>query len=132
MPLVVFIDATSVCAAVAASCVKIPVDNGMLPHVQYLRALLDSRVITAICWTDMADGAKKGAVDNFAIKATFKNLKCNKKSCSIYLKRMVLHHDKKAPSIAAISSEHEKYHNKWGVFAVVMCKCNSAYECGSY
>ena len=86
-------------------------------HLQHKRFVLD---------------AKKGAVDNFAIKATFKNLKCNTNSCSVYLKRMVLHHDKNAPSIAAISSEHEKCHNKWGVFAVVMCKYKSAYECGSY
>ena len=39
----------------------------MLSHVQYLRELLDLRVIDGLCWTDtrdmIADGAAKGAVD---------------------------------------------------------------------
>ena len=62
-PMLVYIDAMSVFVAVAASFIKIPADNGMLSHVQYLRELLDSRVLTAICWTDtrdlVADGATK-------------------------------------------------------------------------
>ena len=55
MPLVVYIDAMSVFAVVTASFIKIPVDNGMLSHVQYLRELLDSRVISAVGWTDTRD-----------------------------------------------------------------------------
>jgi hypothetical protein len=67
VPLVLYIDAMSVFAAVTASFVKIPADNGMLTHVQYLRELLDSRVLTGLGWTDtrdmVADGTTKGAVD---------------------------------------------------------------------
>ena len=67
VPLVLYIDAMSVFAAVTASFVKILADNGMLTHVQYLRELLDSRVLTALGWTDtrdmVADGTTKGAVD---------------------------------------------------------------------
>ncbi|MFM7983436.1 MAG: hypothetical protein ACKPKO_29340, partial [Candidatus Fonsibacter sp.] len=57
----------SVFAAVTASSIKIPADNGMLSYVQHLRELLDSRVLTAIAWVDtrdmVADGATKGSVD---------------------------------------------------------------------
>ncbi len=64
---VLYIDAMRVFAAVTASFVKIPADNGMLTHVQYLRELLDSRVLTALGWTDtrdmVADGTTKGTVD---------------------------------------------------------------------
>jgi len=67
IPMIIYIDAMSVFAAVTASFIKIPADNGMLSHVQYLRELLDSRVLTAICWTDtrdmVADGATKGSID---------------------------------------------------------------------
>ena len=65
--LVVYIDAVSVFAAVTASFIKIPVDTGNLSHVQYMRELLDCRVITPIGRTDTrdmdADGARKGVVD---------------------------------------------------------------------
>eukprot|EP00969_Alexandrium_andersonii_P077927 3437109-Alexandrium_andersonii.AAC.1 len=57
----------SVFAACTAGFVKIPADNGMLAHVQYLRELLDQRTLKALIWTDtrdmIADGATKGAVD---------------------------------------------------------------------
>ena len=63
----VYIDAVSVFAAVTASFIKIPVDTGNLSHVQYMRELLDCRVITPIGRTDTrdmdADGARKGVVD---------------------------------------------------------------------
>ena len=52
VPLVVYIDAMSVFAVVTASFIKIRADNGMLSHVQYMRELLDSRVVVAIGWTD--------------------------------------------------------------------------------
>ena len=55
MPLVVYIDATSVFVVVTASFVKIPADNGMLSHVQYLREALDSRVLSALGWIDTRD-----------------------------------------------------------------------------
>ena len=67
IPMVIYIGAMSVFAAATASFIKIPIDNGMLSHVQYLRELLDSRGLTAICWTDtrdmVADGATKGSID---------------------------------------------------------------------
>ena len=67
VPLAICIDAVSVSAAVTASFIKIPADNGMLSHVQCMRELLDCRVVTALGWTDtrdmVADGATKGAVD---------------------------------------------------------------------
>ena len=37
IPMIIYIDAMSVFAAVTASFIKIPADNGMLSHVQYLR-----------------------------------------------------------------------------------------------
>ena len=65
--MILYIDAMSVYAALAASFIKIPADNGMLANIQYLRELLDNRILTAICWVDtrdmLADGATKGSVD---------------------------------------------------------------------
>ncbi|MFM7983651.1 MAG: hypothetical protein ACKPKO_30440, partial [Candidatus Fonsibacter sp.] len=67
VPMILHIDAMSVFAALTASFIKIPADNGMLSYVQHLRELLDSRVLTAIAWVDtrdmVADGATKGSVD---------------------------------------------------------------------
>eukprot|EP00969_Alexandrium_andersonii_P372228 15481272-Alexandrium_andersonii.AAC.1 len=54
-------------AACTAGYVKIPADDVMLSHVQYLRELLDQRTLKALAWTDARDmvagGATKGAVD---------------------------------------------------------------------
>ena len=67
MPLVVYIDAMSVYAAVTAPFINIPADNGMLSYIQYLREFLDNRILTAISWVDtrdmLADGATKGSID---------------------------------------------------------------------
>ena len=67
IPAVLYLDAMSVYAAVTASYIKIPADNAMLSHVQYLRELLDQQILDGILWTDtrdmIADGATKGAVD---------------------------------------------------------------------
>ena len=67
MPMILYIDAMSVYAAVTASFIKIPADNGMLSNIQYLRELLDNRILTAICWVGtrdmLADGATKGSID---------------------------------------------------------------------
>jgi hypothetical protein len=56
----------SMFAAVAASFVNIPADNGMLTHGQYFRELLESSVPTARGWTDtrdtVADGTTRRAV----------------------------------------------------------------------
>ena len=44
----------------------VEVDNAMLSHVQYLRELLDLRVVDGLCWADtrdmIADGLTKGAI----------------------------------------------------------------------
>jgi hypothetical protein len=66
-----YIDALSVYAAVTATFIKIPADNGILCHLLYLRELLDTGVLKALIWTDtrdmLADGMTKGAVDRKAI-----------------------------------------------------------------
>ena len=65
--MVAIIDAMRVYAACAASFIKIPADNAMLSHVQYVRELLDSRVISALVWAGtrdmLADGTTKGVVE---------------------------------------------------------------------
>ena len=67
MPLALYIDAMSVYAAVTAPFINNPADNGMLSYIQYLRELLDNRILTAISWVDtrdmLADGATKGSID---------------------------------------------------------------------
>ncbi len=71
MPMVLYLDALSVYAAVTATVIKIPADNGVLSHVQYLRELLDTGVLKAIAWSDTrdmcADGATKGSVDRIGL-----------------------------------------------------------------
>ena len=63
MPLVVFIGAmSSVFVFVATlSFIKTPADNGMRSHVRYVRELLDSRLITAVGWTETRDMQVNGA-----------------------------------------------------------------------
>jgi hypothetical protein len=63
IPMIICIDAMSVFAAVTASFINIPADSGMLSHEQYLRELLDSRVLTAIWWTDTRDMVADGATE---------------------------------------------------------------------
>ena len=71
IPMVLYLDALSVYAAVTATFVKTPADNGVLCHLQYLRELLDHNVLHALAWTDtrdmLADGMTKGAVERDAI-----------------------------------------------------------------
>ena len=66
VPMSLYVDAKSVYAAVTASIVKIPADKSLFVHVQYLRELLDHRVLSAMVWLDTrdmtADGLTKGAV----------------------------------------------------------------------
>ena len=73
MPLVGYLDAISVFAAITASFIKIPAGNAMLSHVQYVRELMDTRVLSASIWTDtrdmIADGTTKGAVDRAELHA---------------------------------------------------------------
>ena len=68
-----YVDALSVYAAVTATFIKIPAEKSLLSHVQYLRELLDTKVLEALAWIDtrdmVADGLTKGAVDRAAIHA---------------------------------------------------------------
>ena len=54
-------------AAVTATFVKTPADNGVLVHCLYLRELLDMGILKALIWQDtrdmVADGLTKGSVD---------------------------------------------------------------------
>ena len=47
--------------------VKPPTEKSMLTHVQYLRELLDTKVLASLSWCDtrdmLADGLTKGKVD---------------------------------------------------------------------
>ena len=67
VPLVLYVDATSVFAAVTATFIKTPAEKSLLCHVQFLRELLDRGVLKTMCWIDtrdmVADGLTKGAVD---------------------------------------------------------------------
>ena len=55
------------------SCVKIPAEKGLWSHVQYLRELLDTGVISELWWLDTrdmhSDGLTKGSVDRAALHA---------------------------------------------------------------
>ena len=71
IPACLYIDALSVHAAVTATFVKTPADNGVLVHCLYLRELLDHGVLFAFCWQDtrdmLADGLTKGVVERLAL-----------------------------------------------------------------
>ena len=67
VPLVLYIDAMSVYAAVTATQIKIPADSSILCYLQYLRELIEHRVLHARVWVDtrdmLGDGMTKGAVE---------------------------------------------------------------------
>ena len=71
IPSALYLDALSVVAAVTATFVKIPADNGVLVHCLYLRELLDHYVLDALIWLDTrdmtSDGLTKGAVERTAL-----------------------------------------------------------------
>ena len=73
MPFVLQIDAMSVYAAVIATAIQIPAERSLLSHSQYIRALLDLKVLHAIAWLgtrDMVSHAlTKGCVDRVLIRA---------------------------------------------------------------
>ena len=66
-----YVDAMSVYAAVTATFLKIPAEKSLLSHVQYLRELLDTKVLEALIWIDTrdmcADGLTKGCIDRTLI-----------------------------------------------------------------
>jgi len=66
-----YVDAMSVYAAVTATFIKIPAEKSLLSHIQYIRELLDTKVLEALVWLDtrdmVADGLTKGSVDRDAL-----------------------------------------------------------------
>jgi hypothetical protein len=71
IPIALYIDAKSVYAAITAVAVRVPTEKSLLAHVQYMRELLDIRVLKYLVWVDtrdmVADGLTKGAVDRSAL-----------------------------------------------------------------
>ena len=71
--LALYVDAMSVFAAVTATFLKIPAERSLLSHVQYLRELLDTKVLEALVWIDTrdmcADGLTKGSIDRELLHA---------------------------------------------------------------
>ena len=67
----VYVDAMSVYAAFIATFLKTPAETAHLCHVQYLRELLDNRVIHVVSWFDtrvlVVDRLTKGAVSRDAL-----------------------------------------------------------------
>ena len=73
VPMCLYIDAYSVFAAITATFIKMPADNGQLVHLHFIREQLDNGVLKALAWIDtrdmIADGMTKGAVDREALHA---------------------------------------------------------------
>ena len=71
IPVLLYVDAKSVYAAVTATFVKTPAEKSLLCHVQYLRELLDKGILEQLIWIDTrdmyADGLTKGAVSRKAV-----------------------------------------------------------------
>ena len=85
IPSALYLDALSVVAAVTATFVKTPADNGVLVHCLYLRELLDHNVLDALIWLDTrdmgADGLTKGAVERTALHEIMDGLVVIKHPC---------------------------------------------------
>ena len=73
VPWALYLDALSVYAAITATFIKTPADNGVLIHCLYLRELLNKNILHALIWQDtrdmLADGLTKGQVDRAALHA---------------------------------------------------------------
>ena len=73
-----YVGAMSVYAAVIATFIKIPAEKSLLSHIQYIRELLDTKVLEALVWLDtrdvVADGLTKGSVDRDALHACMNGL----------------------------------------------------------
>ena len=71
--MVLAIDAMSVFAAVTATQVKEPAEKALWSHVQYLRELLDTRVLDELWWLDTrdmgSDGLTKGSVERSELQS---------------------------------------------------------------
>ena len=67
VPMCLQIDALSVYAAITATYIKHPAEKGLLSHVQFIRELLDTKVLISLLWIDtrdmLSDGLTKGSID---------------------------------------------------------------------
>ena len=70
VPMGLYLDAKSVFAAVTATFIKPPAEKSLLCHIQYIRELLDTRVLQYLFWIDTrdmtSDGLTKGCGTRFA------------------------------------------------------------------
>ena len=109
VPMVLYIDALSVYAAVTANQIKIPADSSVLCYLQYLRELLEHRVLHALVWVDtrdmVADGMTKGAVERKDIHATMLGNVINNHPMKLWRHKQPV--DGVPGSITAIGADHE-------------------------
>ena len=88
VPMVLYIDALSVYAAVTAVFIKTPADQSVLCHLHYLRELLDHNVLRALVWSDtrdmIADGLTKGAVDRTALHEAMSGIINMRQVCKLW------------------------------------------------
>ena len=59
-PCALYLDAKSVFAAVTATFIKQPAEKSLLCHIQYLRELLDKRILHWLFWIDTRDMGSDG------------------------------------------------------------------------
>ena len=88
LPMLLYVDALSAHAAVAATSIKIPAERSLLSHAQFLRELLDNRVLRAIIWQDtrdmLSDALAKRSVDRRLIHALMDGEAMCSHECNIW------------------------------------------------
>ena len=71
VPMALYIEAYSVFAAITATFVNTPAEKSLLCHVQFIRELLDRRVLRTLVWLDTrdmtADGVTEGTIERDAL-----------------------------------------------------------------
>jgi hypothetical protein len=99
VPAALYLDALSVYAAITATFVKTPADNGVLVHCLYVRELLDHDVLQALIWQDtrdmLADGLTKGAVDRKALHEAMDGLVVINHECKLWRPKHLLKNEGK-------------------------------------
>ena len=88
IPMVLYIDALSVYAAIIATFIKTPADQSVLCHLQYIHELLDHDVLRALVWLDtrdmIADGMTKGSIDRFELHQAMEGIVGASQECKIW------------------------------------------------
>jgi hypothetical protein len=91
IPMVLYLDAQSVYAAIIATIVKVPAEKSLYAHLKYIRELLDNRVLEALVWIDTrdmtADGLTKGNVDRQGLHDLMSGLIKITKECKVWQPR---------------------------------------------